>query len=393
MATLPSYQDDMQAVRLLDQVLEAAVAQRASDLHFEPYSQTYRIRFRIDGVLHEHQQLALALKERLTARLKVLAQLDIAERRIPQDGRMAYTCSNGTVVDLRVSTLPTLFGEKIAVRILESPQHLLTLQQLGYHKKDLQLLLQAIERPQGMVLVTGPTGSGKTQTLYGCLRHLNQTHRHIASVEDPCEIPLTGINQVHVNDKAGLDFASVLRAFLRQDPDVLMVGEIRDATTADIALKAAQTGHLVLSTLHTNTALAAITRLRHMGIAPWQLVASLQLLTAQRLVRTLCPQCKREVRPDAAQQHVAESLSLEGGTLYEAVGCAHCHGGYLGRTGIYQIARMTSELQQLVIEEAPMVALETCARQQGMASLREAGWHLAWTGATSWQEIMAITDG
>ncbi len=394
--TSPPDADDASVVRLLDGLLEHAVAARASDLHFEPYEHHYRVRCRIDGTLHELARPPVALKDRLAARLKVLARLDIAERRLPQDGRIPFSLPQGQVVELRISTLPTLFGEKVAVRILDTSLSRLDLDTLGYAPEDKALLLQAIARPHGMVLATGPTGSGKTLSLYSCLHRLNQPGIHIASVEDPCEIPLSGINQVHVNSKAGLDFATVLRAFLRQDPDVLMVGEIRDLTTADIALKAAQTGHLVLSTLHTNDAPSAITRLRHMGVAPWHLAASLSLVSAQRLVRKLCPSCREPIalRPDTMQATgFAEEALHENSIAYRPVGCSECHGGYAGRTGIFQLLPVTEALQELILSDAPALELERHARKHGMRTLREAGLRKVLQGETSLQEVLAVTHG
>lgn len=387
--------EDAPAVSYVQQLFEQAVACKASDLHFEPYEHHYRVRMRIDGELREMATPAMALKDRLSSRIKVLARLDIAERRLPQDGRMKLQLSNGRELDLRVSTLPTLFGEKLVIRILDSAQAQLDLGLLGYEPEDLARLTQAIHRPNGMVLVTGPTGSGKTQSLYACLNRLNTAEVNIATVEDPCEIQLQGINQVNVQDKPGLSFAMALRAFLRQDPDILMVGEVRDLETANIAIQAAQTGHLVLSTLHTIDAPSALVRLRNMGTASYNIAASVSLVTAQRLVRCLCVHCKAPGRlaSDVLYQagwpaawRVADAVEV-----FSPVGCAHCHKGFSGRTGIFQVMPVSEDMQQLILHDAGSLALRQQAQREGVATLRIAGLRKVLSGITSLDEVLANT--
>jgi type IV pilus assembly protein PilB len=387
--------DDAPVVSYVQQLLERAVAMRASDLHFEPYEHHYRVRMRIDGELREMATPHMALKDRLASRIKVMSRLDIAEKRLPQDGRMKLQLAEGRELDLRVSTLPTLFGEKLVIRVLDTTQAQLDLTRLGYEPEDLARLIAAIRAPHGMVLVTGPTGSGKTQSLYACLNLLNTPEVNIATVEDPCEIQLQGINQVNVQDKPGLNFAVALRAFLRQDPDILMVGEVRDLETANIAIQAAQTGHLVLSTLHTNDAPATLVRLRNMGTAPYNIAASVTLITAQRLVRCLCPHCKKSrLLPPAAWVSAGWSQDTcpdQAETVFEAVGCSQCHKGFVGRTGIFQVMPMSAEMQQLVLQEAGIQALEQQARREGVASLRQAGLRKVRQGITSLDEVLATT--
>jgi type IV pilus assembly protein PilB len=387
--------DDAPVVHWVQQLLEQAVALKASDLHFEPYEHLYRVRLRIDGELREVATPPAALKDRLASRIKVLSRLDIAEKRVPQDGRMKLVLANGRALDLRVSTLPTLFGEKLVIRVLDTAQAQLDLTQLGYEPEDLARLVEAIHRPHGMVLVTGPTGSGKTQSLYACLNLLNTAEVNIATVEDPCEIQLQGINQVNVQDKPGLTFAIALRAFLRQDPDILMVGEVRDLETANIAIQAAQTGHLVLSTLHTNDAPSTLVRLRNMGTAAYNIAASVTLITAQRLVRCLCPLCKVPVS-------LASDVCLQAGWLagwltepkvaaYEPVGCAHCHKGFVGRTGIFQVMPISTDMQRLILQEAGSQALAELAQREGVSTLRLAGLRKVRQGVTSLDEVLANT--
>ena len=387
--------DDAPVVTLVQQLLEQAVALKASDLHFEPYEHFYRVRMRIDGELREVVSPHMALKDRLASRIKVMSRLDIAEKRLPQDGRMKLQLNEGRDLDLRVSTLPTLFGEKLVIRVLDSAQAQLDLSRLGYEPEDLQRLLVAIRAPHGLVLVTGPTGSGKTQSLYACLNLLNTPEVNIATVEDPCEIQLAGINQVNVQDKPGLSFAVALRAFLRQDPDILMVGEVRDLETANIAIQAAQTGHLVLSTLHTNDAPATLVRLRNMGTAPYNIAASVSLITAQRLVRCLCPHCKRSITIPAAtllKAGLPESLcAAERVTAFEPVGCTLCHKGFSGRTGIFQVMPMNAEMQALVLQEAGIQKIERQARREGVSSLRIAGLRKVLQGITSLDEVLVAT--
>lgn len=387
--------EDAPVVVYVQQLLERAVALKASDLHFEPYEHHYRVRMRIDGELREVDTPSMALKDRLASRIKVMSRLDIAEKRLPQDGRIKLQLASGRELDLRVSTLPTLFGEKIVVRVLDAQQAQLDLAALGYDPQDLERLTEAIQRPHGMVLVTGPTGSGKTQSLYACLNLLNTAEVNIATVEDPCEIQMPGINQVNVQDKPGLTFAVALRAFLRQDPDILMVGEIRDLETANIAIQASQTGHLVLSTLHTNDATGTLVRLRNMGVAPYNIAASVSLVTAQRLVRRLCTHCRR------AQTLTHEALRQAGWhgqgavdgatTVYSPVGCEHCHKGFRGRTGIFQVMPISQRMQELVLQEAGSQAMAQQARTEGIRSLREAGLSKVLAGVTSLDEVLAAT--
>ncbi len=387
--------DDAPVVVLVQQLLEQAVALKASDLHFEPYEHHYRVRMRIDGELREVATPAPKLKDPIASRIKVLSRLDIAEKRLPQDGRMKLQLTDGRELDLRVSTLPTLFGEKLVVRVLDATQVQLDLARLGYETDDMERLIEAIQRPHGMVLVTGPTGSGKTQSLYACLNRLNTPQVNIATVEDPCEIQLQGINQVNVQDKPGLSFAIALRAFLRQDPDVLMVGEVRDLETANIAIQAAQTGHLVLSTLHTNDAPGTLVRLRNMGIAPYNIAASVTLITAQRLIRCLCVHCKEEVtRP--AEVLIQAGMPAAWATtdaikVWQAAGCSHCHKGFSGRTGIFQVMPVSTEMQSLILQEAGSPALAQQAQREGVRSLRLAGLRKVLQGITSLDEVVVNT--
>ncbi len=387
--------DDAPVVVYVQQLLEQAVALHASDLHFEPYEAHYRIRMRIDGELREVSVAPAGFRDRLAARLKVMARLDVAEKRLPQDGRVKLRLQNGQELDLRVSTLPTLFGEKVVVRVLDARQVQLDLGALGYEAHDLQQMVQAIHKPHGMVLVTGPTGSGKTQSLYACLNRLNTAEVNIATVEDPCEIQIDGINQVNVQDKPGLTFAVALRAFLRQDPDILMVGEIRDLETAQIAIQAAQTGHLVLSTLHTNDAPATLVRLRNMGVASYNVAASVSLITAQRLVRRLCEHCREPAWLSPEALHLAglpeKSLPDSPARVYLPRGCPHCHKGFKGRSGIFQVMPVSSAMQSLILQEAGTPALEALASREGMRSLREAGLRQVLAGITSLDEVLAAT--
>ena len=387
--------EDSPVVVYLDHILTEAVKLGASDLHFEPFEHHYRVRLRIDGELREMPSPAKALKDKLASRIKVLSQLDIAEKRLPQDGRMQLPMPAGLALDLRVSTLPTLFGEKIVIRILSSNSGGWGIDELGYRDEEKSRLLKAIHQPHGMVLVTGPTGSGKTQSLYACLNVLNAPEVNIATVEDPCEIHLPGVNQVNVHDKAGLTFAVALRAFLRQDPDVLMVGEVRDLETADIAIKAAQTGHLVLSTLHTNDAPSALTRLRNMGIAPYNIVSSVALITAQRLVRRLCPHCKQAsaIEPQWLHQAgLAERFWQEAHCTYQPVGCDQCHKGFSGRTGIFQVMPVSDVMADLILQEASTQAIALQAQREGVLTLRQSGLIKVVQGITSVQEVLSATS-
>jgi type IV pilus assembly protein PilB len=387
--------EDVQVVRYLDQLLAYAHSVGASDLHFEPYEQIYRIRMRVDGQLRQIDAPPLAIKDRISSRIKVLARLDISEKRLPQDGRMRHRIASQKTLDFRVSTLPTLFGEKVVLRLLDAGAAQLDLDSLGYEDIQKLALIQAIQRPWGMVLVTGPTGSGKTLSLYSALHLLTKEGLNISTAEDPTEINLPGINQVNVNDKAGLDFALALRAFLRQDPDVIMVGEIRDLETADMALKAAQTGHMVLSTLHTNDAPSSLTRLLHMGVAPYNITASLALITAQRLVRRLCPHCRQAApwpRSSLLQAGFAPE-DLDGSwQAMTASGCAQCHQGYRGRVGVFQVMPMSESMQDLIVRGVGSFELARQAAAEGVLTLRQAGLRKVKLGVTSLEEILNHTN-
>jgi len=388
--------EDAPIVRFLQKMLLDAYTMRASDLHFEPYEHQYRVRFRIDGELREVASPPVAIKDKLASRIKVISKLDIAEKRVPQDGRMKLKVGPDKVIDFRVSTLPTLFGEKVVIRILDPSSAQMGIDALGYEPDEKAKLLEAINRPYGMVLVTGPTGSGKTVSLYTCLNLLNQPGVNISTVEDPAEINLPGVNQVNVNEKAGLTFAAALRAFLRQDPDIIMVGEIRDLETADIAIKAAQTGHLVLSTLHTNDAPSTLTRLLNMGVAPFNIASSISLITAQRLARRLCPKCK------VPHHDIPERALLDAGFRpedldgqwqpYRPVGCPACHEGYKGRVGIYQVMPVTEAIQQLILRGASALEIAAQARAEGVRTLRESGLRKVKMGITSLEEVLAVTN-
>lgn len=386
--------DDAPVVRFLQKILTDAINIRASDLHFEPFEKFYRIRFRVDGVLRDIAQPPLAIKEKLTSRIKVISRLDISEKRVPQDGRMKLQVSSTRSIDFRVSTLPTLFGEKIVMRILDGSQAQLGIDALGYDADQKKLLLDAINRPYGMVLVTGPTGSGKTVSLYTCLNLLNKPGINIATAEDPAEINLPGVNQVNINERAGLTFPVALRAFLRQDPDIIMVGEIRGLETADIAIKAAQTGHMVLSTLHTNDAPSTLTRLLNMGVAAFNIAAAVNLITAQRLARRLCS-CKQPVDLpiDMLLNAGFTESQLDGSPLYRAVGCEHCSGsGYKGRVGVYQVMPITEAFESIILAHGTALEIEAQARREGVRTLREAGLLKVKQGLTSLEEIISCTN-
>ena len=365
------------AVQQLDRLLQHAMECGASDIHVESGGESFRVRFRIDGRLQVVAQPPLGVRDAMVSRIKVLARMDIAEKRLPQDGRLQFPFQ-GLTVDVRVSSLPTVHGEKMVLRLLNFQQERPTLADLGFEAEDEALLLHAISRPHGMVLVTGPTGSGKTLSLYSCLERINLEDINVSSVEDPCEIYLPGANQVSIHERAGLTFASALRALLRQDPDVIMVGEIRDAETAEISIQAALTGHMVLSTLHTNDAPSTLERLRHLGVAPFQVASSVQLVVAQRLVRRLCVHCKKTCtdKPD----------------IYQAHGCALCDQGYKGRVGIYQVMPISTTLRQLIAQGADAITLHTQAQQEGMRTLRQAGWRKVLQGVTSAQEVLSLTS-
>ena len=387
--------DDAPVVKFLQKILMDAINLGASDLHFEPFEKFYRIRFRIDGILREIAQPPLAIKEKLASRIKVISKLDISEKRVPQDGRMKLVISKTRSIDFRVSTLPTLFGEKIVMRILDATQAQMGIEALGYDPDQKEILLNAIQRPYGMVLVTGPTGSGKTVSLYTCLNILNKPGINISTAEDPAEINLPGVNQVNVNDRAGLTFPVALKAFLRQDPDIIMVGEIRDLETADIAIKAAQTGHMVFSTLHTNDAPATLTRLMNMGVAPFNIASSVIMITAQRLARRLCT-CKQPTSiPDEALLEAGFKEDALDGTWmpYRAVGCERCNGsGYKGRVGIYQIMPITENIERIILAHGTAIEIEEQARLDGVKTLRESGLVKVRQGLTSLEEVLGCTN-
>ena len=387
--------EDAPIVKFLHKMLLDAFNMRASDLHFEPYEHYYRVRFRIDGELREITTPPIAIKDKLASRIKVISRLDISEKRVPQDGRMKLKVGPDRVIDFRVSTLPTLFGEKIVIRILDPSSAKLGIDALGYEPEEKERLLHAIGRPYGMILVTGPTGSGKTVSLYTCLNLLNKPGVNIATAEDPSEINLPGVNQVNVNEKAGLTFAAALKSFLRQDPDIIMVGEIRDLETADISIKAAQTGHLVLSTLHTNDAPTTLTRMRNMGIAPFNIASSVILITAQRLARRLCPQCKApaDIPHDALLNAGYKDEELDGSWVsYRPIGCAVCNNGYKGRVGIYQVMPISEEIQRIILKDGSALEIAEQARLEGVRSLRESGLYKVKLGLTSLEEVLAVTN-
>lgn len=385
--------DDAPVVRFVNKMLLDAIKGGSSDLHFEPYEKVYRVRFRTDGMLHETAKPPIQLASRISARLKVMAGLDISERRKPQDGRIKMRVSKTKSIDFRVNTLPTLWGEKIVMRILDSSSAQMGIDALGYEEEQKQLYMDALKQPQGMILVTGPTGSGKTVSLYTGLNILNTPDINISTAEDPVEINLEGINQVNVNPRQGMDFAQALRAFLRQDPDVIMVGEIRDLETAEIAIKAAQTGHMVMSTLHTNSAAETLTRLLNMGVASFNLATSTNLIIAQRLARKLCPHCKK-VHDVPRETLLHEGFPESGiGTfkLYSAVGCENCKNGYKGRVGIYEVVKITPALQRIIMEEGNSIQIAEQARKEGFNDLRTSGLLKAMQGITSLEEVNRVT--
>ncbi len=387
--------EDAPVVKFLHKMLLDAFSMRASDLHFEPYEHNYRVRFRIDGELREIASPPIAIKDKLASRIKVISRMDISEKRVPQDGKMKLKVGPDRVIDFRVSTLPTLFGEKIVIRILDPSSARLGIEALGYEPDEKKRLLDAVARPYGMVLVTGPTGSGKTVSLYTCLNILNKPGVNISTAEDPSEINMPGINQVNVNDKAGLTFAAALKSFLRQDPDVIMVGEIRDLETADIAIKAAQTGHMVLSTLHTNDAPTTLTRMRNMGIAPFNIASSVILITAQRLARRLCPSCKAPA--DIPHETLIDAGFTEeevdgSWTPYRPVGCTMCNNGYKGRVGIYQVMPISDEIQRIILADGSAMDIAAQAQAEGVRSLRQSGLHKVKLGVTSLEEVLGCTN-
>ena len=387
--------DDAPIVRFVNKILLDAIKMGASDIHFEPYEKAYRIRVRADGILREVARPPVNLASKLAARLKVMSQLDISERRIPQDGRIKLKLSKTRAIDFRVNTLPTLFGEKIVLRILDPDSAKLGIDMLGYEEDQKSLFMKALEQPQGMILVTGPTGSGKTVSLYTGLNILNTPERNISTAEDPAEINLEGINQVNVNSKVGLDFGSALRAFLRQDPDIVMVGEIRDLETAEIAIKAAQTGHLVLSTLHTNSAPETLTRLRNMGVPAFNIATSVSLIIAQRLARRLCKSCKKPV--DIPKETlIAEGFKedeIGSFTVYGPQGCDKCVNGYKGRVGIYEVMKVTDPISRIIMEEGNAIQIADASKKEGFPDLRASGLKKVKDGLTSLEEVNRVTTG
>lgn len=389
--------DDAPVVKYLQKILLDAINLGASDIHFEPYEKFYRIRYRIDGVLREVGQPPLTIKEKLASRIKVISNLDISEKRIPQDGRMKLTLSKTRHIDFRVSTLPMINGEKIVMRILDPSSAQLGIEALGYEPEQKEALLNAVSRPYGLVLVTGPTGSGKTVSLYTCLNILNKPDINISTAEDPAEIPLPGINQVNVNDKQGLTFAAALRSFLRQDPDVIMIGEIRDLETADMAIKAASTGHMVLSTLHTNDAPSTLTRLMNMGVAPFNIASAVSFITAQRLARRLCPHCRK---PSQVPHEALISLGFTKAELDDswqlyaanAEGCDQCTAGYKGRVGIYQVMPVTDAISRIIMKNGTAHDIADQAKIEGVKDLRQSGLLKVKQGLTTLAEVEAVTN-
>jgi type IV pilus assembly protein PilB len=391
--------DDAPVVKFIHAILLEAIKLKVSDIHFEPYEKMYRVRFRLDGGLYENKKAPISIKDKIASRIKVISNLDISEKRVPQDGRFKLKISEDRAIDFRVSTLPTLWGEKIVMRILDSSPAMLDLDKLGYSTEQKKLLVDAVGRPYGMVLVTGPTGSGKTVSLYSCLQLLNKEDVNICTAEDPAEINLPGVNQVNMNDKAGLTFAATLKSFLRQDPDTILVGEIRDLETADIAIKAAQTGHMVLSTLHTNDAPKTITRLMNMGVKPFNIASAVILITAQRLVRRLCPHCKEvdDVPPDVLLESGLPMEELDGygskWKVYKPKGCSECSDkGYKGRVGVYQVMPITEEMRKIILRDGTDIEIAVESRKNGVLGLREAGLMKAKEGVTSLAEVVASTN-
>jgi len=388
-----SLADETPVVRFVNKLLLDAIRTGASDIHVEPYEKTYRVRFRTDGVLHEVTRPPINIATRIASRLKIMSQMDISERRIPQDGRIKMKVSKTRAIDFRVNTLPTLWGEKIVLRILDPSSAKMGIDALGYEDSQKQLYLKALHQHQGMILVTGPTGSGKTVSLYTGLNILNTAERNISTAEDPVEINLEGINQVPVNNKIGLDFSAALRAFLRQDPDVVMVGEIRDLETAEISIKAAQTGHMVLSTLHTNSAPETLTRLRNMGIPAFNLATSVSLIIAQRLARRLCPNCKEkiDIPANALIEEGFKKEELKSLELYKAMGCDSCKDGYKGRVGIYEVVPITDEISRIIMEDGNSIQIADAAKRGGFNNLRQSALEKVGQGLTSLDEANRVT--
>ncbi|WP_342586454.1 type IV-A pilus assembly ATPase PilB [Halomonas sp. S2151] len=392
-SSLNDQADDAPVVKFVNTIMRDAVRKRASDIHFEPFEESFRVRFRIDGLLHEVAQPPLNLRGRIASRLKVMARMDISERRLPQDGTIKVQLDDGEDIDFRVNSLPTVYGEKIVLRLLGSRSARLGIEQLGFSPDQRRLFEAALASPQGMILVTGPTGSGKTVTLYSGIHQLNAVERNICTAEDPVEIKLSGINQVNVAPRIGLDFANALRAFLRQDPDVVMVGEVRDRETAEIAIKAAQTGHLVLSTLHTNSAADTLSRLSNMGIEAFNIASAVSLIVAQRLARRLCSHCRSPVTLPAevlVQQGLTQA-EADIAELYEAVGCRHCTQGYKGRVGLFEVVPVDQRMRRLILEGGSADDFDALARAQGYPNLRRSGLDRVLEGVTSLAEVCRIT--
>ncbi|GAB2728205.1 type IV-A pilus assembly ATPase PilB [Halomonas garicola] len=385
--------DDAPIIKFVNKILLDAVNSDASDIHFEPYEHLYRVRFRVDGMLSEVARPPFSMRDRIAARLKVMARLDVSERRLPQDGNIRLRLSRTRSLDFRVNSLPTIYGEKLVLRLLDSAAAQMGIDELGVSAAQRRQYEKALAKPQGMILVTGPTGSGKTVTLYTGLNILNQVQRNICTAEDPVEIRLSGVNQVNVKPRIGLDFASALRAFLRQDPDVVMVGEIRDLETAEIAVKASQTGHLVLSTLHTNSAAETLTRLSNIGVSAFNIASAVSLIIAQRLVRKLCPACKMpaDVPPEARASMGLAEADTAGATLYRAVGCKKCTQGYKGRVGVYEVVPVTETMRGLIMRNANAMEIDALAREEGYSSLYHSGVDKVLEGITSLEELNRVT--
>ena len=388
--------DEAPVVKFVNKMLVDAIRMGASDLHFEPYEKTFRVRFRVDGVMQKMASPPVQLASKIAARLKVMSQMDISERRVPQDGRIKLKISKTKAIDFRVNSLPTLFGEKIVLRILDPSSAMLGIDALGYEPDQQEMFLEALHKPQGMLLITGPTGSGKTVSLYTGINILNTGATNISTAEDPVEINLEGINQVNVNAKVGLTFANALKSFLRQDPDIVMVGEIRDLETAEIAIKAAQTGHMVLSTLHTNSAPETLTRLRNMGVASFNIATSVNLVIAQRLARRLCKNCKKPI--NIPRQSLLEigftdaDLDNPDNVIYEPVGCNECREGYKGRVGIYEVMKVSSDISRIIMEDGNAIDIKDAALKNGFRDLRRSGILKVLQGVTSIQEMMRVTS-
>ena len=388
--------DEAPVVKFVNKMLVDAIRMGASDLHFEPYEKTYRVRFRVDGVMQKMASPPVQLAGKIAARLKVMSQMDISERRVPQDGRIKLKLSKNKAIDFRVNSLPTLFGEKIVLRILDPSSAMLGIEALGYEPDQKEMFLEALHKPQGMLLITGPTGSGKTVSLYTGINILNTGETNISTAEDPVEINLEGINQVNVNQKVGLTFANALKSFLRQDPDIVMVGEIRDLETAEIAIKAAQTGHMVLSTLHTNSAPETLTRLKNMGVASFNIATSVNLVIAQRLARRLCKNCKKPI--DIPRHSLLElgffeeDLDNPDHVIYEPVGCGECREGYKGRVGIYEVMKVNQDISRIIMEDGNAIDIKDAALKNGFRDLRRSGILKVLQGVTSIQEMMRVTS-